>query len=105
MLRAFIGTTIKADDHPRSVRSATDSFCIGIGIFASGCMYPDSYHFIPYKASEVQDCKGITAGLNIEGRGTLKFRIDNGDVVRHTINVPNYVHIPYLPMVLVSPQH
>ena len=62
-------------------------------------------HLITYKASEGQECKGISEGLNIEGRGTLKFRIDSDDVITHTIDVPNSVHIPDLPMVLVYPQH
>ena len=70
-------------------------------------MSPDRDHFITYKSLEGQECKGIAAGLKIEGRGTLKFRIDNNDNngIIHTITVPNSVHIPDLPMVLVSPQH
>ena len=44
-------------------------------------------------------------GLKIKGRGMLKFRIDDDDGITHTINVKNYVYIPDLPMVLVSPQH
>ena len=44
-------------------------------------------------------------GLKIKGRGTLKFRIDDDNGITKTINVPNSVHIPDLPMVLVSPQH
>ena len=43
--------------------------------------------------------------MKIEGRWELKFRINNDDGITHTINVPNSVHIPDLPMVLVSPQH
>ena len=65
----------------------------------------DRDHFITYKASEGQECKGISAGLKIEGRGTLKFRIDDENGITHTINVPNYFHIPDLPMVLVYPKN
>ena len=54
---------------------------------------------------EDQECKGIAMGFNIKGRGKLKFRIDNENGITHNINVPNSVHIPDLPMVLVSPQH
>ena len=68
-------------------------------------MSPDRDHFITYKVSEGQEYKGIAAGLNIKGRGTLKFIIDEKNGITHTINVPNSVHIPDLPMVLVSPQH
>ena len=68
-------------------------------------MSPDKDHFITYKKAEGQECKGIAAGLKIAGRGTLQFRIDDDDGVTHNITVPNSVHIPDLPMVLVSPQH
>ena len=68
-------------------------------------MSPDRDHFITYKASEVQECKDIAAVLKIKGRGTLKFRIDDDNGITHTINVPNSVHIPDLPIVLVSPKH
>ena len=68
-------------------------------------MYPNWDHFITYKASEGQECKGIAAGLKIKVRGMLKFRIDDENGITHTINVPNYVHVPDLPIVLVSPHH
>ena len=35
----------------------------------------------------------------------MKFRIDNNNKIKHSITVPNSVHIPDLPMVLVPPQH
>ena len=82
-----------------------DSYRIGIDTFASRCMSPDREHFIAYKASEGQECKGIAAGLKIKEKGTLKFRIDDDNEITHTINVPNYVHIPDLSMVLVSSQY
>ena len=41
----------------------------------------------------------------MEGRKTLKFLINDNDGVTHTITITNDVHIPYLPMVLVSPQN
>ena len=62
-------------------------------------------HFITYKASKGQEYKGIAVGLNIEGRGTLKFKIDNGNRISHSVTAPISVHIPHLPMVLVSPQN
>ena len=43
--------------------------------------------------------------MKIEGKGTLKFIIDDDDGVMNIITVPNSVYIPDLPMVLVSPQH
>ena len=105
VLQSYTGTVREARDCPHSIRFYTDSFQTGIDTFSSGCMSSDRDHFITCKASEGQECKGIAAGLNIKGRGTLKFRIDNNNGITHTINVPNSVHIPDLPMVLVSPQH
>ena len=105
MFRAFAGTVDDANERPRHVRFDTDSFRLGIDTFATGCMSPDKDHFITYTKAEGQECKGIAAGLKIAGRGTLRFRIDDDDGVTHTITVPNSVHIPDLPMVLVSPQH
>ena len=105
MFHAFAGTVREDGEHPRSIQFDTDSYQIGIENFASGCMFPNRDHFITYKASKVQECKGIAAGLNIEGRGTFKFRIDDDNGITHTITVPNSVHNPGLPMVLVSPQH
>ena len=66
-------------------------------------MSPDRDQFITYKASKGQEFKGIAAGLRIEGRGTLKFRIDDNNGITHSITVPNSVHTLDLPMVLVSP--
>ena len=62
-------------------------------------------HLITYKASEGKECKDIAAGLKIEVRGALEFRIDNDESITHTITVPNSVHIPDLPMVIFYPQH
>jgi len=78
---------------------------MGIDSFASACMSPNKDHFITYKESVGRECKGIASGLKIAGRGTMEFKIDDDDGVTHTIRVPNSVHIPDLPMVLVSPQH
>ena len=105
MFRDFTGTVRYGDNCPHSVQFDTDSYWIGIGIFASGWMSPDRDNFITYKASEGKQCKGIVAGLKIEGRGTLKFRIYDNDGIAHTITVPNSVHILDLLMVLVSPQY
>ena len=105
MLCAYSGTVRGTNDRPRFIRFDTDSYQIGIDTFASRCMYPDRYHSITYKASEGQEFKGIAAGLKIERRGALKFRIDDDNGITHTINVPKSVHVPDLPMVLLSQQH
>ena len=101
----FVRTIKEAEECPRYVQFDTDSFRIGIDMFSSGFTSPNKYHFITYKTAEGQECKGITVGMQIEGRGKLKLRIDNNDGVMHTITVPNYVHILELLMVLMFPQH
>ena len=105
VFHAYGGTVREAIDQPYSIRFDTDYYRIGIDTFASGCVSHNREHFITYKASEGQECKGIAVGLSIKGRGTLKLRIDDDNGITDTINVPKSVHIPDLPMVLVSPQH
>ena len=100
-----MGTVDEADNRPRSTRFDNNSFQMGIDSFASACMSPNKDHFITYKESIGRECKVITSGLKIAGRGTMEFKIDDDDGITHTIRVPNSVHIPDLPMVLVSPQH
>ena len=104
MFHAYASTVREARDHPYSIRFYTDSYRIGIYTFASGCMSPVRDHFITFKSSEGQECKGIAAGLKIRERGALKFRIDDDNGITYTINVPNSVHIPDL-RVRVSPQN
>ena len=62
-------------------------------------------NFITYKTAEGQECKGIAAGMKIAWRITLKFIIYNDDGVTYMTTVRNSVHIPDLPMILVSLQH
>ena len=83
MFRAYAGIIREANERPLSIQFDTDSYRIGIDTFPSGCMSPNKDHFITYKASEVQECKGIAEGLKIERRGTLKSRIDNDDRITH----------------------
>ena len=69
---------------------------------ASACMSPQKCHFDEYEELPLGQCGGISGGLRLKGRGTLRIRIkdDNG---RIRISIPNSIHIPDLPMVLISP--
>ena len=98
---AFAGSI--AAKLPSSVRFDTDSFRLGIDSFASACMSSNKDHFTSYEEESGQDFKGIARGLRIAGRGTLSFRIDDDEGRTHKISIPNSVHIPELPMVLISP--
>ena len=100
---AFAGSI--AAKLPNALRFDTDSFRLGIDTFASACMSPTKSHFTDYVSESGTECKGIASGLSIVGRGTLNFRIDDDDGRTHEISIPNSVHIPDLPMVLIAPQH
>jgi hypothetical protein len=90
---------------PNPVCFDTDSFRLGIDSFASACMSPNKEHFTTYEQESRTECKGIASGLSIVGRGMFCYRIDDDQGRTHEISIPNSVHIPDLPMVLISPQH
>lgn len=48
---------------------------------------------------------GIEGGLEILGRGTFRFDIEDDDGEVHTIRIPNSVYVPGLRYCLLSPQH
>jgi hypothetical protein len=48
---------------------------------------------------------GIEGGLEILGRGTFVFSIEDDDGEVHTIRIPNSVYVPGLRYCLLSPQH
>ena len=68
-------------------------------------MSPTKAHFTEYKQEIGTECKGIASGPSIVGRGTFNFCIDDDEGRTHEISIPNSVHIPDLPMVLISSQH
>ena len=105
VFHAFASNGKEANDRPRSVRFNTNSFRIGIDTIVSDCMSHNKDNFITYKTAEGQECKGIVAGMKIAWRITLKFIIYNDDGVTYMTTVRNSVHIPDLPMILVSLQH
>ena len=81
------------------------SFDVGRVSMASACMSSQKCHFDEYEEIPLGKCDGISGGLRIRGRRTLRIRIkdDNGQI--HKISIPNSIHIPGLPMVLISPHH
>ena len=79
---AYGSTTF--EDAPTVCRFDTDSFKIGIGTFASYCMANNPNLFDNLKPTPVQQSvEGISAGLDIVGKGTFVFDIedDNGSTI------------------------
>jgi hypothetical protein len=65
----------------------------------------------PYLFKDLQltddagEVKGIGDGLAIEGKGTFKFSLEDGQGKIHTIKIPNSLYLPGLKQCLLSPQH
>ena len=91
---------------PAAVRFDTDSFQIGIDNHCSVSMVKSKDYF---KDLVLDDHKrrvdGIEGGLDILGRGTFRFDIEDDDGEVHTIHIPNSVYVPGLRYCLLSPQH
>ena len=83
----------------------SDSFDFKIDSMESACMSPQKCHFDEYEEIPLGQCSGISRGLRIRGRGTLRIRIEDDNGWIHNISIPNSIQIPGLPMVLISPQH
>jgi hypothetical protein len=61
--------------------------------------------FEDLKLKEVGEAKGIKLGLDINGRGTFKFKIEDDNGKMHKIKTPNSLYVPDLKRCLLSPQH
>jgi hypothetical protein len=48
---------------------------------------------------------GISDGLEIAGKGTFKFNINDGEGKQHTIRIKNSLYVPKMRWCLLSPQH
>ena len=57
------------------------------------------------KFGEVGEIEGIKLGLDIKGRGTFKFKIEDDNGKMHKIKIPNSLFVPDLKRCLLSPQH
>ena len=66
---------------------------------------PKKCHFNEYEEIPLGQCDGISGGLRVRGRGTLRIRIGDDHGWIHIISIPNSLLIPGLPMLLISPQH
>jgi hypothetical protein len=83
-----------------------DSFLISINIFASITMATWPEHFDDLILTKKDGIvEGIEGGLEIKGKGTFKFNIEDNHGKVHHIKIPNSTYVPGLKYCLLSPQH
>ena len=95
---------------PRTVRFDTDSFIIGVDTHATKSLSSDKKLFVGMKSTPGLTCQGfgdgVGQGIDIEGIGTLVFRIEDDDGKVHVIKLPGSLYIPECKAgTLLCPQH
>jgi hypothetical protein len=89
-----------------TVRFDTDSFQIGIDNHCSVSMVKSTDLLEDLVLdNHKRRVNGIEGGLEILGRGTFVFNIEDDDGKIHTVRIPNSVYVPGLRYCLLSPQH
>ncbi len=61
------------------IRFDSNSFCIGIDTHASRCMANAPHLFENLRLSDKGKVQGINNGLEIKGKGTFKFKIEDNN--------------------------
>ncbi len=88
-----------------AIRFDTDSYPIGIDSHTSRCMVNAPHLFEDLKLKELGEVEGIKAGIDIKGKGTFKFKIEDDNGKMHKIKILNSLYIPDLKRCLLSPRH
>jgi hypothetical protein len=89
-----------------AVQFDTDSFKIEIDNHASRCMANTSHLFEDlHLINDAGEVYGIGDGLEIKGKGTFVFSLEDDNGKIHTIKIPNSLYLPGLRQCLLSPQH
>jgi hypothetical protein len=104
MLSAWQSTNSKA---PIIMDYAPGSKAICIDTGASLCISNDKRDFITYHQVTNQIISGISSGLKIEGRGTLRWLIRDdlgNDVILHISDALHVPNVPNVPLCLLCPQ-
>ena len=96
-------TSKRIDD--RTSRYDTDSFLIGIDNHASYCMTNNITDFIGTPTKVRVRVKGISGKLQAGHKGTVRWKIEDDQGVKHTLDIPDTFFIKELPIRLLSPQH
>ncbi len=90
---------------PYHIRFDSDLFPIGIDTHASRCMAKAPHLFEDLWLSDKGKVQGINDGLEIKGKGTFKFKIEDDNGRTHKIKIPNSLYLPGLKRCLLLPQH
>jgi hypothetical protein len=98
-----------ADNLPYQVHRIsfdTDSFVIGIDIYASVTMgnRPDQFEDLKlHKDTDNTEVEGIKRGLAIKDTRTFNFHIEDNEGAVHLIKIPNSKYVPELKICLLLP--
>jgi hypothetical protein len=87
------------------VHSDSDSFQIGVNNHASYCIVNSPHLLDDLVLPNKGTVYGINEGLEIWGKGTFRFTIEDDTGRLHNICFPNSLYIPKLKKWLPSPQH
>ncbi len=88
------------------VRFDSDSYPIGVDSHASRCMANKTHLFEDLRLNKDNgQVDGINEGLEIAGKGTLKFNIKDNEGRQHTIRIKNSLYVPDMRRCLLAPQH
>jgi hypothetical protein len=90
---------------PYPIGFNSDLFPIGINTHASRCMANAPHLFEDLRLSDKGKVQGINDGLEIKGKGTFKFKIEDENGQMHKIKIPNSLYLPGLERCLLLPQH
>jgi hypothetical protein len=83
----------------------SDSIPIRINTHAPRCMANAPHLFEDLRLSNEGKVQGINDGLEIKGKGTFKFKIEDNNGQMHKIKIPNSLYLPGLKKCLLLPQH
>jgi hypothetical protein len=88
-----------------AIQFDSDSYPIGVDCHPSRCMAYAPHLFGDLKLKAVGEVKGVKQGLDIKGRGTFKFRLEDDTGKMHKIKIPNSIYVPDLKRCILLPQH
>ena len=90
---------------PLRVGFDIDSFNIGLDQHSSRCISNTRTHFVKLQTSKHKGILGTGGNANIEGEGTLQWRIEDDQGATHKFLIPHSLYVPSSPKCLLSPQH
>ena len=84
----------------------SDSFIIGVDSHASRCIDNNIAHFVgPLEPVCHSKVKGIKGWLDIKGKGTVHWQIEDDEGRKHMLVINDVLYVPDVPTCLLSPQH